>query len=65
MKTVEYYLSAGNWGDGKSVCLWRQIGAESTKIARFQNDESARLFADEFKFPLSESLKKRLVKGAI
>ena len=62
MKIVEYYLSAGNYGDGKSVCLWRKVKeeCESMKVARFQNDEAARLFAEEFEFPLSDSLKQRL-----
>ena len=59
MKPVEYYLSAGNWGDGKSVCLWRKVKCESMKVARFQNDEAARLFAEEFEFPLSDSLRQR------
>jgi len=65
METVEYSLSAGNWGDGKSVCLWRKGDSKLIKVARFQNDEAARLFAEEFKFPLGESLKKRIAKGAI
>ena len=57
---VKYYLSAGNWGDGKSVCLWRQCGVEGQKIARFQSDEAARLFAKEFNFPLGGNVKERL-----
>ena len=59
MKTVEYSLSAGNWGDGKSVCLWRKVNGESMKVAKFQSDEVARLFAEEFEFPLSDSLRQR------
>lgn len=57
---VSYYLSAGGFGNGKSVCLWRNSGNESRKIARFQNDEAARLFAEELGFPLSDALKGRL-----
>ncbi len=57
---VSYYLSAGGFGNGKSVYLWRNSGNESRKIARFQNDESARLFADELGFPLSDALRERL-----
>jgi len=60
VKTVKYFLSAGNWGDGKSVCLWRTVDGESIKIARFQSDEAAQLFANEFEFPLSDTLKNRL-----
>ena len=57
---VTYYLSAGGFGNGKSVCLWRNSENESRKIARFQSDEAARLFAEEFNFPLSDALKGRL-----
>ena len=57
---VFYCLSAGGFGNGKSVCLWRNSGNESRKIARFQNDEAARLFAEELGFPLSDALKERL-----
>jgi len=57
-----YYLSANNWGDGKSVCLWRNDGVNHLKVARFQNDEAAKLFAEHFGFPLSERLKERLEK---
>ena len=58
-KEITYSLSADNYGDGKSVCLWRQEGNILIKIARFQNDEAAKLFAKEMIFPLSDSLKKR------
>jgi hypothetical protein len=57
---IQYYMSADNWGDGKSVCLWRLEGSVCTKIARFQSDEAARKFAEHFHFPLSDALKKRL-----
>ena len=57
---IEYSMSAGLCGDGKSVCLWRTVGAESEKIARFQSESSARKFAEEFDFPLSDDLKCRL-----
>lgn len=59
---ISYSLSAGNYGDGKSVCLWRNTPKESVKIARFQSDEAARLFAEEFSFPLSVSVQNRLYK---
>lgn len=59
---VSYYLSAGGFGNGKSVCLWRNSGNESRKIARFQSDEAAKLFADEFNFPLSDNLKERFTR---
>ena len=59
-KRIKYYLSAGNWGDGKSVCLWRDNGLEHSKIARFQSDMAALQFVEEFGFPLSDSLKERL-----
>lgn len=62
MTKISYMLSADNWGDGKSVCLWRSEGSRLSKIARFQNDEMAKLFAKEFNFPLSEKLQKRLEK---
>lgn len=57
-----YSLSCDNWGDGKSICLWRtsKEKAEAIKIARFQSDYAAKLFAEEFGFPLSEKLKIRL-----
>lgn len=55
-KEIAYSLSKGNWGDGKSVCLWRQEGSELWKIARFQNEDAARVFAKEFGFPLPKAL---------
>lgn len=58
--TIKYSISAGNFGDGKSVCLWRTTGTTAAKIARFQSDEAARLFAEEFDFPLSDNVKERL-----
>ncbi|RJR07937.1 hypothetical protein C4588_06210 [Candidatus Parcubacteria bacterium] len=60
--TIKYSLSCGNWGDGKSICLWRTTKTESVKIARFQSDATAKMFADEFGFPLHDDLKKRLYK---
>ncbi|HBJ74662.1 MAG TPA: hypothetical protein DDY86_03895 [Syntrophaceae bacterium] len=57
---VSYYLSAGGFGNGKSVCLWRNSGNQVLKIARFQSDEAAMLFAEEFNFPLSDALRERL-----
>ena len=60
MEKVAYSMSAGNWGDGKSVCLWRTTKTESQKIARFQTDHAAKLFAEEMGFPLSPALEKRL-----
>ena len=59
---ISYFLSAGNWGDGKSVCLWRSVGNRQNKIARFQSDEAARLFAEEWGYPLSDGLLDRLYK---
>ena len=60
MILVKYYLSCDNWGDGKSVCLWRETENTMYKIAQFQNDEAARKFASEFGFALSDNLQKRL-----
>ena len=60
MSLIKYYLSSGNWGDGKSVCLWRETENTMHKIARFQNDKAARKFASEFGFPLSDNVQKRL-----
>jgi hypothetical protein len=60
MKRIEYYLSANNPFDGKSVCLWRGEGRNHVKMARFQCDEAAKTFAKEFGFPLSDRLKKRI-----
>lgn len=57
---IKYSLSADDTYDGKSVCLWRTTVTEQRKMARFQNDAAARLFAEEFNFPLSDRLKKRL-----
>jgi hypothetical protein len=57
--TINYYISAGNSGDGKSVCLWRQEEEITTKIARFQNDGAAKIFAEDLGFPLSEALSAR------
>jgi hypothetical protein len=59
-EVISYCLSCDNWGDGKSVCLWRSCRCEQVKIARFQCDEAARLFAEEFGFPLSDNVAKRL-----
>jgi len=61
-KYPRYSLSAGNYGDGKSVCLWRRVDTESAKIARFQSDAAAKLFAEEFNFPLNDQLRERLSK---
>ena len=57
-----YYMSADNWGDGKSVVLWAIKHGTNThyKVARFQSDSAAREFAQDFDFPLSEKLLKRL-----
>jgi hypothetical protein len=60
VRYVNYTISAGQIHDGKSVCLWRQEGSVHTKIARFQNKESARMFAFEFQFPLSEQVKQEI-----
>lgn len=60
METISYYLSQGLYGDGKSVCLWRRQKVVHQKIARFQSDEAARRFAEDFGFPLSDDLKYRL-----
>jgi len=49
-----WFISAGSWGDGKSVCLWMQKGAIATKIARFQNKEAAMIFIRDFNFPVSD-----------
>lgn len=59
-KFISYYMSCDNWGDGKSICLWRNSGGECRKIARFQSDEAAKMFASEFNFPLSDGVKQRL-----
>lgn len=54
---ISYSISAGQHFDGKSVCLWRTKGAECQKIARFQSKQAAKLFADEFGFPMSDELR--------
>jgi hypothetical protein len=59
---ISYSISCENHLDGKSVCLWRDHGNICTKIARFQDDESAKAFAEDFNFPLSENVKRRLYK---
>lgn len=61
-KKISYSLSAGSCGDGRAVCLWRTTDTESVKIARFQSDHAAKLFAEEFDFPLSDALRARLSK---
>jgi hypothetical protein len=57
-----YYISADNHGDGKSVCLWAIKHGTNIhyKVARFQSDSAARKFAQDFDFPLSKQLLKRL-----
>jgi len=60
MKEVSYSISANGWGDGKSVCLWRNEGNQSVKIARFQCECAARMFAEDFGYPLSNTVKQRL-----
>jgi len=50
----KWFISAGGWGDGKSVCLWLQMGAVGMKIARFQCKEAARIFIRDYKFPVSD-----------
>ena len=57
---ITYSLSADGWGDGKSVCLWRKVGGKIEKVARFQSDYAAKLFASDFGFPLDDALEKRL-----
>ena len=59
---IRYSISCNNRLDGKSACLWRAHGNVATKIARFQDDESAKAFAEDFNFPLSENVKRRLYK---
>ena len=61
---ASYYLSGG-FGTGRksnTVNLWRNSGNQVIKIARFQSDEAARLFAEEFNFPLSDNLKERFTR---
>lgn len=53
MNHHEWYISAANIGDGKSVCLWMQDGAVSSKIAIFQSKEAAKIFIEDFVFPVS------------
>lgn len=62
VSTHEWYISAGSWGDGKSVCLWMQQGVVSTKIARFQSVEAAKVFIKDFGFPVSDRVQKLLKK---
>lgn len=62
VKERKWYISAGGFGDGKSVCLWMQEGVVSTKIARFQSVESARMFIESFNFPISDRVQKLLEK---
>ncbi len=57
---VSYFISAGQYGDGKSVVLWRNKGAATEKIAIFQNAAAVKIFAAEFGFPLSDVLKERI-----
>ena len=62
MGAIAYYLGTSGARNSKSVCLFRrdrQVGV--TKIARFQSDEAARLFAAEMDWPLSDDHKARLV----
>ena len=59
MSDVRYSMSCNSWGDGKSVCIWRRVGNVQQKIARFQSDETAKLFAKDFGFPLSNALEAR------
>lgn len=61
-KVVEYSMSCDQWGDGKSVCLWRKEGNRSCKIARFQSDRAAKVFAKEFNFPVGPMLEERFKK---
>jgi hypothetical protein len=61
-ETIAYSMSCGGFGDGKSVSLWRVRSNMHDKIARFQSDEAARIFAEEFDFPLSDNLRDRLYK---
>lgn len=56
---ISYYLSCDGWGDGKSICLWRVDKTTACKIARFQSDLAAKMFAEEFNFPLSERVQER------
>ena len=51
---ISYTISAGGWGDGKSICIWRHIGNESYKIARFTNPLAASHFINDFNWPVSE-----------
>ena len=62
-EVVKYSISAGQFWDGKSVCLWRESGIDLIKIARFKSDEAARMFAEDFNFPLNDNVKKRIFWG--
>lgn len=62
MTEITYYMSCGQYGDGKSVCLWRKEGNRSCKIARFQSDRAAMAFANEFNFPVGAGLEERFKK---
>ena len=50
----KWFVSAGGWGDGKSVCLWMLCGSVGMKIARFQSKAAAITFIRDFKFPVSD-----------
>ena len=61
MEKVSYYLSAsGRRGGNKTIWLYRGNGFNQTQICRFTSDLTAKLFADELGFPLSDALKGRL-----
>ena len=62
VKERKWYISAGSFGDGKSVCLWMQEGVVSSKIARFQSVEAATVFIQSFQFPVSDRVQKLLDK---
>lgn len=59
---VYWTMSCDSWGDGKSICLWRSSPGAFTKIARFQCDTSAKIFAEEMGFPVNDKIKKRFDK---
>lgn len=59
MSKISWSLSAGRMFDGKSICLWRHSPGIGTKIARFQDDASAKIFAEEFGFPVNDDVQKR------
>jgi hypothetical protein len=61
--SIKYSLGSGPARNSKTVYLWRECSETLEKVATFSSVSAAALFAKEFDFPLSDSVKKLIEEG--